>query len=93
MDALVLPHVVTDFTLSLDAIKAYEYLAAGKPIVATPTSGFQGLEAPGLSVVEAEVFVAAVAKALAGETTFSRLVPTWADRAREFATVLVGAGS
>jgi teichuronic acid biosynthesis glycosyltransferase TuaH len=93
MHALVLPHVVTDFTLSLDAIKAYEYLAAGKPIVATPTSGFQDLEAAGLSVVDAGIFVAAVAEALAGDPTFSRSVPTWADRAREFAAVLVGAGS
>jgi teichuronic acid biosynthesis glycosyltransferase TuaH len=90
MDALVLPHVVSEFTLSLDAIKAYEYLAAGKPIVATPTSGFQGLEAPGLSVVEAANFVASVEKALAGERQFSREVPTWADRAREFAAVLTG---
>jgi glycosyltransferase involved in cell wall biosynthesis len=93
MDALVLPHVVTEFTLSLDAIKAYEYLAAGKPIVATPTSGFQGLEAPGLWVVDADVFVAAVGKALTGDRQFIRSVPTWADRAREFATVLVGAAS
>jgi glycosyltransferase involved in cell wall biosynthesis len=93
MDTLVLPHVVTDFTMSLDAIKAYEYLAAQKPIVATPTSGFQDLAAPGLAVVEANVFVAAVEATLAGDRTFTRSVPTWADRAREFATVLVGASS
>jgi teichuronic acid biosynthesis glycosyltransferase TuaH len=93
MDVLVLPHVVSEFTLSLDAIKAYEYLAAGKPIVATPTSGFQGLEAAGLSVVDADVFVASVDKALAGERRFSRVVPTWADRAREFATVLTARSS
>jgi teichuronic acid biosynthesis glycosyltransferase TuaH len=80
--------VVSEFTLSLDAIKAYEYLAAGRPIVATPTSGFQGLEAPGLSVVDSRVFVASVEKALAGERQFARVVPTWADRAREFAPVL-----
>jgi glycosyltransferase involved in cell wall biosynthesis len=93
MDTLVLPHVVTDFTLSLDAIKAYEYLAAERPIVATPTSGFQDLEAPGLAVVDAEVFVAAVGRSLAGEPRFRRSVPTWADRAREFAAVLAGAAS
>jgi teichuronic acid biosynthesis glycosyltransferase TuaH len=93
MDTLVLPHVVTDFTLSLDAIKAYEYLAAEKPIVATPTSGFQHLVSPGLTVVDADIFVAAVAKSLAAGGRFSRTVPTWADRAREFATVLTGAGA
>jgi glycosyltransferase involved in cell wall biosynthesis len=93
MDCLVLPHVVSEFTLSLDAIKAYEYLAAGKPIVATPTSGFQSLDAPGLYVVDADVFVAAVAESLDGPNGFSRSVPTWADRAREFAAVLTGGPS
>src|SRR5262249_27488113 len=47
-DVLVCPHVVDDFTLSLDAIKAHEYLATDRPIVATPTSGFQSITAPGL---------------------------------------------
>jgi glycosyltransferase involved in cell wall biosynthesis len=88
MDLLVLPHVVSDFTLSLDAIKAFEYLAAGRPIVATPTSGFQDLESPGLTVVDAGSFVAAVESALAGERDYARSVPTWADRAREFSAVI-----
>src|SRR4051794_30095527 len=35
MDVLVSPHRVDAFTLSLDAIKAYEYAASGKPVVAT----------------------------------------------------------
>ncbi len=90
MDVLVLPHVVSEFTLSLDAIKAFEYLAAGRPIVATPTSGFQGLSAPGLFVVDAAGFTDAVAAALTGDKQFERTVPTWADRAREFASALNG---
>jgi teichuronic acid biosynthesis glycosyltransferase TuaH len=93
MDALLLPHVVSDFTLSLDAIKAYEYLAAQTPIVATPTSGFQGLTAPGLAVVDADVFVATVEESLAGGSRFNRSVPTWAVRATEFAGVLNGAAA
>src|SRR4051812_26450997 len=40
MDVLISPHLVNDFTLSLDAIKAHEYAASGRPVVATATSGF-----------------------------------------------------
>jgi teichuronic acid biosynthesis glycosyltransferase TuaH len=88
MDALVLPHTVSEFTLSLDAIKAYEYLATDRPVVATPTSGFQHLAAPGLTVVPGEGFVDAVAAALAKAGRYSRTVPTWADRAREFTAAI-----
>lgn len=42
-DACVVPHVVDAFTDSLDPIKLWEYLAVGKPIVATPVAGFREL--------------------------------------------------
>ena len=42
-DVLICPHVVDGFTLSLDAIKSHEYLATDRPVVATPSSGFQSL--------------------------------------------------
>jgi teichuronic acid biosynthesis glycosyltransferase TuaH len=32
----LIPHRVTEFTRSLDPLKVYEYLAAGRPIVSTP---------------------------------------------------------
>ncbi len=35
-DVCLLPNVVTNFTRSLDPLKLYEYLAAGRPVVATP---------------------------------------------------------
>ncbi|HEY0118852.1 MAG TPA: glycosyltransferase, partial [Cellulomonas sp.] len=35
-DALVVPHVVSPFTESLDPLKLYEYLAVGRPVVSTP---------------------------------------------------------
>ena len=38
-DVLVVPHVVTEFTDSLDPIKVYEYLAAARPVVSTPVAG------------------------------------------------------
>ena len=90
MDVLVSPHLVNDFTLSLDAIKSHEYLASGRPVVATPTSGFQRLTAAGLAVVPAGRQADAVAAAVAAPVTAHRSQgrpadASWAARAREFA--------
>lgn len=43
-DVLIVPHVVTPFTESLDPIKLYEYAAVGRPVVATPVAGFRDAE-------------------------------------------------
>ena len=92
-DVLFCPHLIDDFTLSLDAIKAFEYLAATKPVVATASSGFQSL-APqvGLHVAPAERFLDALMLALASP------VPArppggqdWDERAGQFADLLRGA--
>jgi teichuronic acid biosynthesis glycosyltransferase TuaH len=91
-DVLICPHLVTPFTLSLDAIKAYEYLATSRPVVATPTSGFQEVEAPGLTVT-GDHFVGAVRRATEQPGDFHRQVPDWDDRARQFAEALGEAGS
>lgn len=88
MDVLICPHLVNDFTLSLDAIKAHEYAAAGRPVVATPTSGFQLLDDPGIVVVPPASFVAAVGAAVGGQRPVRQ--PTgWAERTREFAQQLL----
>lgn len=88
-DVLLCPHVVDDFTLSLDAIKSHEYLATGRPIVATPTSGFQSISAPGLVVVGSDQFVDAVRAAASNGRPYSRQPPsTWRDRVDQFAAVL-----
>jgi hypothetical protein len=86
-DVLISSHVVTEFTRSLDAIKAYEYLATDLPVVATPTSGFQDLHAPGL-FVEIDGFANAVKVAAGRYERFRREVPDWDDRARQFAAAL-----
>ena len=86
MDVLLCPHLVNDFTLSLDAIKAHEYAAAGRPVVATPTSGFQLTGGPG--VVPASDFVAAVRAALKADQPAPQAVASWADRAPAFAGLL-----
>jgi glycosyltransferase involved in cell wall biosynthesis len=89
-DVLLLPHRISPFTLSLDAIKAHEYLATQKPIVATPTSGFQGLQpTPGLTVTTADRFGDAVSAAVElGPTDELRVVADWDDRAREFGAII-----
>jgi glycosyltransferase involved in cell wall biosynthesis len=38
MDACIVPHVVDGFTASMDPLKLYEYLAAGRPVVSTVAS-------------------------------------------------------
>ena len=90
---VVVPHVVTPFTESLDPIKAYECLAIEVPTVATPIAGFRELS-DRLRVVPRERFVEAVATALAGSrpTEPARDVPDWRGRVQEFAAVLEQAG-
>jgi glycosyltransferase involved in cell wall biosynthesis len=50
-DVCMVPHLVTAFTESLNPIKLWEYLAAGKPIVSTNVAGFRDF--PGLLFVSA----------------------------------------
>jgi len=40
-DVIIVPHLVTPFTGSLDPIKSYECLAVGRPTVATEVAGFR----------------------------------------------------
>lgn len=91
MDLLVSPHAVTPFTLSLDAIKSYEYMASGRPVVATPTSGFQHLTEWGVTLAEPADFVGAVGDALRARARTEARDPQaldWALRAQEFAAQL-----
>lgn len=88
-DVLLCPHLVTPFTLSLDAIKSYEYLASGRPVVATPTSGFQDLTHEQLTVTASDGFVDAVARR-AGDPrrAVTHFPGSWSERARAFAEQL-----
>jgi glycosyltransferase involved in cell wall biosynthesis len=88
-DVLVVPHLASPFTESLDPIKAYECLAVGRPTVATPVAGFRTLGPP-VRCAPPEEFVAAVAQALAGPDPGPpvAVVPTWAERAAAFGRVL-----
>ena len=98
-DALVVPHVVTPFTDSLDPIKLYEYQAAGRPVVSTAVAGFRDVDDPLVDVVERAGFPGAVVGALsaphggadrgAASSPFERLGSIdWARRVEQVADVL-----
>ena len=92
-DVLVVPHVVTPFTDSLDPIKLYEYAAVGRPVVSTPVAGFRDSGYPSVCVVPASELPTAVATALtADDHPVSRRsehpVPDWSDRTRAMRAVL-----
>ncbi|WP_127473826.1 glycosyltransferase [Microbacterium sulfonylureivorans] len=87
---LVVPHVVNDFTDSLDPIKLYEYLAVGRPIVSTPVAGFRSLTSASVTIADASDFAGAVGEELATDrpTVVESTVPDWADRVSAFGDVL-----
>ena len=87
-DVLLVPHVVDDFTESLDPIKLYEYLAVGRPVISTPVAGFR--DTAGVEVAAADAFPAAVADRLShGEPAAAAPdVPDWRDRVSDVRRVL-----
>jgi teichuronic acid biosynthesis glycosyltransferase TuaH len=82
-DALIVPHVVDDFTESLDPIKMYEYQIARRPIVATPVAGFRDLAGlPGVHIAEGDAFVDAVIATVTDPSpdVGHFAVPDWSER-------------
>jgi teichuronic acid biosynthesis glycosyltransferase TuaH len=93
-DIVVIPHLVNPFTESLDPIKAYESLAAGRPTVATPVAGFRGLGSP-IVIADRDHFTDAAADALAAAGTpglpmafEDTAIPSWRQRAESMASVM-----
>ena len=64
-DVSIVPHCVTPFTESLNPIKLWEYLAAGKPIVSTNVAGFRSYPAHVRIAANADEFLTEVSAALA----------------------------
>ncbi|MEP6639939.1 MAG: glycosyltransferase [Chloroflexota bacterium] len=79
--ALLLPHRVDDYTRSQDAMKAWDALAAGTPVVATPVPPADRWP-KGMAVVAADTdgFVAGVGSVLRGDLDAAR--PARLDFAR-----------
>ncbi len=61
----ITPHRVTPFTESLNPIKLWEYLAAGKPIVSTDVAGFRDYSQFVRIAIDQDGFLRAVREALA----------------------------
>lgn len=91
-DVLVVPHVVTAFTDSLDPIKLYEYQAVGRPVVSTPVAGFRDADDPRITIAAGDVFARVVAAAVPTLAPFPRgadgPVADWSDRVAAMATVV-----
>jgi teichuronic acid biosynthesis glycosyltransferase TuaH len=93
-DVVIIPHLVNPFTESLDPIKAYECMAAGRPTVATPVAGFRELGAP-IVIADHEHFTDAVGQALASAPPTGlpiafedTAIPSWRQRAQSMASVM-----
>jgi glycosyltransferase involved in cell wall biosynthesis len=91
-DVLVVPHVVTEFTDSLDPLKLYEYQAVGRPVVSTPVAGFVDADDPRITIASGEGFAAAVAAAVPATSRFPEgtngVVADWSERVAAMATVM-----
>jgi glycosyltransferase involved in cell wall biosynthesis len=94
-DVLLVPHVVSPFTDSLDPIKLYEYRAADRPVVSTRVAGFRDADDPRVTVADPRGFPAAVRTVLTGAYTPKppeKIVridpPSWALRAITMRSVL-----
>jgi glycosyltransferase involved in cell wall biosynthesis len=91
-DVIVIPHLVNEFTESLDPIKAYECLAAGTLTVATPIAGFR--DAGGcINIAQRDSFVSAVTNLLGAnvggrESDRDNAIPSWEERTADFEQIL-----
>ncbi len=96
-DVLLVPHVVTPFTDSLDPIKLYEYRAVARPVVSTPVAGFRESSDSRITLASGSDFVDAVRTAVSappepseerGRPSSRSAVPTWEDRVNLMRAIL-----
>lgn len=99
LDVCLVPHRDTEFTRSLDPLKLYEYLATGRPVVATPVAIVAELKSHIALASTAEELVVAAERAIALDSTQRSSArreavagATWEARAEELGSVLGIAG-
>jgi len=97
-DVGIVPHVRDALTATMDPLKLYEYLAAGKPVVSTVASPNPALAGAVQIVAGAEAFAAAIAAAAEGDDEERHAQrraavarETWQARADRVLVVLAGA--
>ncbi|MFO0982140.1 MAG: glycosyltransferase [Planctomycetota bacterium] len=83
-DVLILPHVVNAMTRGMDPQKLHEYLASGRPVVATPVQGTEAHAELVAIAAQPAAFVRAVhaqlesdSPALAAQRVAAALARTW----------------
>ncbi|MGC8539900.1 MAG: glycosyltransferase [Phycisphaerae bacterium] len=97
-DVCIVPHCMTAFVESLNPIKLWEYLAAGKPIVSTDVAGFRDYPHLVRTARTAEEFLSQCQAALAEGTEKSEQRRTeagkhsWRSRVDDIVSVMVGSG-
>jgi glycosyltransferase involved in cell wall biosynthesis len=93
-DVLVVPHVVSSFTDSLDPIKLYEYQAVGRPVVSTGVAGFRDVDDHRITIAEGELFLDAVRSRALTAISGSGPTPTptsdWSERVRSMSVLIAG---
>lgn len=95
IDVCLLAHLITEFTRSLDPLKLYEYLAAGRPVIATPVGNTEDLQDHIAIAATAEELVHEAERAMAHDSP-ARVAArrgavagdTWEARAVEIETKL-----
>ncbi len=93
-DVCIVPHCMTAFVESLNPIKLWEYLAAGKPIVSTDVAGFRDYPHLVRTARTADEFLTQCQAAVAEGTEKSELrraeagKHSWRSRVDEIVTVL-----
>lgn len=96
MDVCLLPFLVTPLTLATNPVKVYEYLAAGKPVVAVELPELHQFEDHVAMATTHEAFLQHVAVALAGEGDGGAEIArrafaarnSWTQRVAEFEAVI-----
>jgi glycosyltransferase involved in cell wall biosynthesis len=98
LDVCLLPYKINPWTAGIDSLKLYEYLACGKPVVATDVPAareFAGLVAIASGAVGfARAIEAALAEdpaRCAPERKAAAAANTWDDRVAQIEALLVGA--
>lgn len=89
-DVLILPHVISPFTESLDPIKAYEYKASGRPVVATRVPGFRDDTSGLVHLASGEAFAGRVLDLVTADlpSVTPSDVPDWQERVAAFEQIL-----
>src|SRR6185312_8324149 len=97
-DACLIPYALTENKRLADPLKAYEYLAAGKPVVSKPLAALAPFSHVVSFATEADEWIAAIDDAIRGDSP-ERIARrqavarcnTWDDRVEEILQLIAAA--